>query len=404
VQSLALKSDGTVVAWGSGPEASVPEGLSNVTAISAGYSHNLALRSDRTVVAWGDHWFDYGQFAVPAGLSNVIAVSAGAYHSLALKSDGTVVAWGWNIYGQAKAPIGLSNVVAIAAGGLHNLALKSDGTVAAWGFNLDNVRNYSGQATVPAGLSNVVAVAAGGYHSLALKSDGTVAAWGTYEDDGHAPTPAVPATGLTNVLAIAGGPACSITIVAPSPTACSLSCSTNITVCSNSGQCGALVEFAPPVGTDCGGLALACFPPSGSFFPVGTNTVICGVLDAGAFLTNTCSFKITVQDCEPPVIHSIVATPGVLWPPNHKMETVNLRVLAKDNCHLVGSRIISVSSNPPASGGTDADWQIAGDLSVRLRAERSGNAARVYIIVVQSVDDSENTTTATLQVPVTASH
>jgi hypothetical protein len=95
--------------------------LSNVVAIAAGNYHDLALKSDGTVVAWGRN--DDGQTNVPAGLSRVVAIAAGWYHSLALKSDGTIVAWGRNDDGQTNVPEGLSGVVAVAAGGTHNLAL-----------------------------------------------------------------------------------------------------------------------------------------------------------------------------------------------------------------------------------------------------------------------------------------
>jgi formylglycine-generating enzyme required for sulfatase activity len=166
-----LKKDGTVVAWGDDGDhqIEVPAGLSGVTAISAGDSHNLALKEDGTVVAWGDN--RYGQASVPAGLSGVTAIAAGGWHSLALKNDGTVVAWGFNTYGQLNIPAGLSGVTAIAAGEWHSLALKNDGTVVAWGMDADGATN------VPAGLNGVTAVAAGFRCSMALKNDGTVVAW-----------------------------------------------------------------------------------------------------------------------------------------------------------------------------------------------------------------------------------
>ncbi|MGH3052833.1 MAG: fibronectin type III domain-containing protein, partial [Gaiellaceae bacterium] len=97
--SLALKDDGTVVAWGCGDgtdfgQCSVPSSLSGVTAIAAGATHSLALKGDGTVVAWGCVRADHGQCSVPNSVSGVTAIAAGASHSLALNSDGTVVAWG----------------------------------------------------------------------------------------------------------------------------------------------------------------------------------------------------------------------------------------------------------------------------------------------------------------------
>ena len=63
----------------------MPAGLSNVVAIGAGESHSLALKRDGTLLAWGDNSF--GQTNVPTGLSNVLAIAAGpgANHSMALK-------------------------------------------------------------------------------------------------------------------------------------------------------------------------------------------------------------------------------------------------------------------------------------------------------------------------------
>ena len=63
----------------------MPAGLSGVTAIAAGELHSLALKNDGTVVAWGGN--RCGQATVPAGLSGVTAIAAGwSGHSLVLKS------------------------------------------------------------------------------------------------------------------------------------------------------------------------------------------------------------------------------------------------------------------------------------------------------------------------------
>jgi len=137
---------------------------SGVVAIAAGNEHSVALKSDGTVTAWGRNV--EGQTTIPAGLSGVTAIAAGGDTSYALKSDGTVVAWGDDTNGQVTGATALSAVAAIAAGGDHALALKSDATVVAWG------KIWNGSAfvseTVPPSLSAVSGIAAGAYHSLAI--------------------------------------------------------------------------------------------------------------------------------------------------------------------------------------------------------------------------------------------
>jgi hypothetical protein len=98
----------------------VPAGLSGVNAIAIGARFALALKSDGTVVAWGDN--SKGQLNVPSGLSGVIAISAGGFHALALRSDGTVVAWGDNTRQQSTVPPDLGVVKAVAAGRYHSMA------------------------------------------------------------------------------------------------------------------------------------------------------------------------------------------------------------------------------------------------------------------------------------------
>src|SRR4026207_2437760 len=104
---------GYVVSWGSQIIPNVAPGT-RFTKIAVGGEHNLALKSDGTVVAWGFN--TWGETTVPVGLTGVVAVAAGGGHSLALKSDGTVVAWGFNTWGETTVPVGLTGVVAIAAG------------------------------------------------------------------------------------------------------------------------------------------------------------------------------------------------------------------------------------------------------------------------------------------------
>lgn len=97
--------------------------LRSVAALAAGGGHALALKSNGTVVAWGNN--NYGETVVPDNLSNVVAISAAEHLSLALKRDGTVTAWGGNYFGQTSVPAGLSNVVAIAAGGWFSMAITT---------------------------------------------------------------------------------------------------------------------------------------------------------------------------------------------------------------------------------------------------------------------------------------
>ncbi len=254
--SLALKSDGTVWAWGGGIHGELGNGLtanqrlpvqvaglSNVIAIAGGGKHSLALKSDGTVWAWGDGY--YGQLGdggysylhfktTPVqvtGLSNVIAIAAGHDYSLALKSDGTVWGWGHDDFGQLGVGVSswlhlilspvqvmnLTNVIAIASGSHHSLALKSDGTVWAWGWgNVGQIGNGTMPWVQPlpvqvTGLSNIVAISSRGLHSLALKPDGTVWAWGhgAYSQLGNGSVAnqsmPVQVTGLSNVNSIAAG-------------------------------------------------------------------------------------------------------------------------------------------------------------------------------------------------------
>ena len=167
--SIAVMSDGSVRAWGGNNVGQLGDGTTTnrsspvqvpgltgvVVAVAAGYAHSIAVKSDGSVWAWGSN--DSGQLGdgtrtnrsspvqVP-GLTSVVAVAVGDAHSIALKSDGSVWAWGKSESGElgdgttterqspAQVP-GLTGVVAVAGGGERTLTVRSDGSVSAWGNN-----------------------------------------------------------------------------------------------------------------------------------------------------------------------------------------------------------------------------------------------------------------------------
>jgi arabinan endo-1,5-alpha-L-arabinosidase len=114
-----------------------------------------------------------------------------------------------------------------------------------------------------------------------------------------------------------------------------------------------------------------------------------------------------VVDTTAPTFVSIAATPNVVWPPNHRMVPVSVSVSVDDDIDPTPSvRIISIESNEPLvsqdTGNFAPDYEITGELTARVRAERSGlGTGRTYTISVESEDFSGNvsTQTVTVQVP-----
>jgi alpha-tubulin suppressor-like RCC1 family protein len=199
--------NGTTTPYGGVATPGQVSQLAGVTAVAGGSNFSLALKSDGTVWAWGNNgWGQLGRGSYVSsttpvqvsGLSGVKAIAAGDLHALALKSDGTVWSWGFNYYGQVGngsgnnvlLPVrvsGLSGVSGIAAGngGFTSYALKTDGTVRAWGYDglgqLGNGTSDENAHPTPVkvlNLSAVTAIGAGSSHALAVRSDGTVRGWG----------------------------------------------------------------------------------------------------------------------------------------------------------------------------------------------------------------------------------
>jgi alpha-tubulin suppressor-like RCC1 family protein len=133
--SLALRNDGLVYAWGANTNGGLGDNtilrrltpvwvrgpaaagyLTNMVALAAGESNSLALKTDGTIWAWGNG--DSGQLgnneAEPTNttpkqvlgpngagyFTNAIAVASGRRHNAAIAADGTLWIWGCNEYGQ----------------------------------------------------------------------------------------------------------------------------------------------------------------------------------------------------------------------------------------------------------------------------------------------------------------
>lgn len=232
--SLAIRADGTVWAFGANDSGKVGQGTTSSAGISLptqvpgvehaglvalGFSHALVLLEDGTVLAWGDN--GEGQVGVEgdgtdddvqpspvtvAGLpQDVVKVVGGSAHSVALTADGRVFTWGRNSSGNlgqgleddARHPTpaavpGLSDIVDVAAGKDQTLAVHADGTVSAWGLGvsgqLGNGETESvsspvqvltkGEDGSSSPLTNVEWVFANGTESFALDRAGGLWGWG----------------------------------------------------------------------------------------------------------------------------------------------------------------------------------------------------------------------------------
>src|SRR5262249_16960366 len=148
-QGGGVRSDGSLLVWGENAHGacdvpSLPPGMTYTKIALGGYAHasyvddqgyTLGLRSDGTVLAWGSN--NFGVLNVPAlpGGLTYTDIGAGYSHCAALRSDGSLVAWGTNTNGQCNVPAlpsGLS-YVEVSVGGAHTVARRSDGVAISWG-------------------------------------------------------------------------------------------------------------------------------------------------------------------------------------------------------------------------------------------------------------------------------
>src|SRR6266540_4041317 len=118
-------------------------------------------------------------------------------------------------------------------------------------------------------------------------------------------------------------------------------CPANVVTNTAPGQCTQVVGYAPGASDNCPGVTVSCNPPAGSSFGTGTTPVTCTATDA-AGNTSTCTFTVTVNETEPPVV---VCPANVVTntAPGQCTQVVGYAPAATDNCPGV-----TVSCNPPA--------------------------------------------------------
>ncbi|MCG2611881.1 T9SS type A sorting domain-containing protein [Flavobacterium sp. SM15] len=219
-RSYAIKTDGTLWAWGSGylgnnlnygTDTPIQIGTAtNWKTVSSGWNFTIGLKTDGTLWSWGDAYrgalgngsfISFDSSLIPRQIgtdSNWKSISTGDYHTIATKTDGSLYAWGYNTFFQLgnnsnsdrNVPTRIGTATdwdVVYACAFHSMAKKNDGTVWAWGNNSQgqlgvdtySYYNYTEEVPMQINASTDWSYLGAGYnHTLGLKNDGSLYAWG----------------------------------------------------------------------------------------------------------------------------------------------------------------------------------------------------------------------------------
>ena len=162
--TLAVKADGTLWAWGANACGELGTGNTLPYTVPT----QIGSASDWKAVALGGGW--YTCFAV------------------AIKQDGTLWSWGSNLAtaGDTLVPTQIGSATdwqSVACGGLFAAAIRSDGTLWTWGSNQWGQLGYAsvadqGSPQQVGSASDWASVACGPAYTMAITTDNTLWAWG----------------------------------------------------------------------------------------------------------------------------------------------------------------------------------------------------------------------------------
>jgi hypothetical protein len=138
--------------------------------------------------------------------------------------------------------------------------------------------------------------------------------------------------------------ACTFTVTINDTELPAITCPIDIVTNTAPGACSQLVSFEATATDNCPGVSVSCTPTNGAMFLKGVTIVACTATDASGN-TNNCSFSVTVNDTEPPII-ACSADITTNTAPESASQVVTYTVDVTDNCP--GASVVCT----PPSGST----------------------------------------------------